>query len=163
MKCQNFKCRKEIRDGTKKCPYCGWEQRDKQQTKAAVPTITLTISRPQKDANGDFTISAYAVARHLDGNLVGAGQQVIFHTDDLVEFVELTGVRELGRADHIFTIPASRAGENVIITVHTQIGNQRFEATKTVQLPKEKEKSPIKTATDADFFETFKKYKGDKG
>lgn len=29
MICQNYKCKKDIPDGTKKCPHCGWEQRDK--------------------------------------------------------------------------------------------------------------------------------------
>lgn len=159
MICKNYKCKKDIPDGTKKCPYCGWEQRDKSKSKGS---IALTISRPQKEADGSFTVYAYAIARHGDDNLVKDGHQVVFHSDDLNEVVEQTGAGEHGRADHTFSIPAEQAGENVVITTHTQIDNRRCEATKTVILPKGKEKSkpPKKMATRTDFFTTLRRYKG---
>ena len=162
--CQNYKCKKNIPDGTKKCS-CGWVQKGlnladnkgKEQS-----TLTLTVSRPRKEADDSFTVYAYAIARHGDDNLAKDGHQVVFHSDDLEEFAEQIGAGECGRADHIFSIPAERAGENVVITAHTQINGKRYEATKTVVLPKEKEKTepPKKKATGGDFFATLEKYKG---
>lgn len=157
MICKNYKCKKPIPDGTKKCPHCGWEQNGRSKNKQ--PSITLTVSTPQKQEDGSFTVYTYAVARLEDGNLVQDGQRIVFHSDDLEEFVEETGDDESGRANHAFSIPASQAGENLTITAHSQIGNKRYEAIKTVSLPKEKEKPPIKKATAKNFFKTLKKYK----
>lgn len=124
--------------------------------------IALTVSVPQKEEDGNFTVYVYAIVRQSDGGLIN-GQGVTFHLDNLKGFVEETGDGENGRADHTFFIPASRAGESVAITAYTQIGNKRHEATKIVSLPKEKEKPPTKKETGQDFFETLKKYKeGDK-
>lgn len=167
MICQNFKCKKNIPDGTKKCPECSWMQKDKtvgkQQSKPAIPTIALTVSVPQKQADGNFNVPTYAVARHSNGNLANDGQQIVFHLDDLVEFTESSGTREHGRADHVFTIPAQRGGENMTITVYTQTDNQRCEATKSILIPKKEEKPPKKIKTPKNFFTTLNKYKkGDK-
>lgn len=29
--CKNFRCKKPIPDGTKKCPHCGWEQEGREK------------------------------------------------------------------------------------------------------------------------------------
>lgn len=144
MLCKNWKCKKEIPDGTKKCPHCGWEDRSGSRTakkEEPQPTITLHVSSPLIQSDGSFKIFAYAIIRKANGNLIEDGHRVFFHTDDMDEKADDTGdsYGQKGRADIDFVIPASRAGETITITAHTQTGDKRVEATKPIPLPRKKE------------------------
>src|SRR3989338_3690133 len=128
MICKNFKCKKEIPDGTKKCPHCRWEDRSGSRSdkkEEAQPTLTLFVSNPQRQTDGSFKIYGYAIVRKQDGDLIEDGHRVFFHTDDMEETADDTGdaCGQAGRADCDFEISASRAGETISITAHTQIGN----------------------------------------
>ncbi|GEM_PF-5220423 len=146
MICKNWKCRKDIPDGTKICPHCKWEDRSGNRSGnkgESQPTITLFVSNPQIQSDGSFKIIAYAIVRKADGNLIEDGHRVFFHTDDMEEKADDTGdsYGQGGRADCDFDIPAKLAGETITITAHTQIGSKRIDTTKSIPVPRKKEEA----------------------
>lgn len=58
--CQNYKCKREIPDGTKKCPHCQWVQKDRA---AANPSVEIRGCKHCK-GTGECTKGKIIKVRH---------------------------------------------------------------------------------------------------